>query len=132
MYIYIIYTLILWSATLNLDQLNLPHFFFIFNSHIISLLFAKQFFLLSLIFQVKMEYRLNCFFFSLNSPKLSLHNLLVLISISTRLSSITSSTPPPLTEIVVCNAPKSMMNWEKPLVWSNRPVIKQLGDSGNK
>ena len=31
-----------------------------------------------------------------------------------------------------CNAPKSMMNWEKPLVWSNRPVVKQLGDSGNK
>ena len=30
-----------------------------------------------------------------------------------------------------CNAPKSMMNWEKPLVWSNRPELKQLGDGGN-
>ena len=30
------------------------------------------------------------------------------------------------------NALKNMMNWEKPLVWSNRPVVKQLGDGGNE
>ena len=35
------------------------------------------------------------------------------------------------TVISRCHAPKSMMNCEKPLVWSNRPELIQLGDGGN-